>query len=112
MVEIAYSNCRSIRDMSLRLEQPSRIVFGPTAGNPNGYLGGYLMHSAQSAGAILPGAGKRGRHFEGVLGGQTHSDQLRRMRFPGGGNQACWSLKLRSGSRKSCPTPHGFGSIR
>ena len=61
-------NYRSIREMSLELEQLN-IVFGPNGtGKSNIYKAIHLM---RRAGAVFPGAGERGRHSEGVLGRQN-----------------------------------------
>lgn len=63
-------NYRSIRDMSLELEQLN-IVFGPNGtGKSNIYKAIHLIHSA-AQGQFSRGAGERRRNSEGVLGRQN-----------------------------------------
>ena len=72
-------NYRSIRDMSLELEQLN-IVFGPNGtGKSNIYKAIYLMHSAAQ------GQFSQALANEGVLGGQN-PQRPAAAHEPGGGN--------------------------
>ncbi len=103
-------NYRSIRDMSLELEQLN-IVFGPNGtGKSNIYKAIYLMHSA-AQGQFSRGAGKRGGHFESVLGGQN-PQRPAAAHEPRRWKRKPMNMSFRSGLWKSCPTPHSFSSIR
>lgn len=76
-------NYRSIRDMSLELEQLN-IVFGPNGtGKSNIYKAIYLMHSA-AQGQFSQALANEG-HFESVLGGQN-PQRPAAAHEPGGGN--------------------------
>ncbi len=76
-------NYRSIRDMSLELEQLN-IVFGPNGtGKSNIYKAIYLMHSA-AQGQFSRALANEG-DFESVLGGQN-PQRPAAAHEPGGGN--------------------------
>lgn len=102
-------NYRSIRDMSLELEQLN-IVFGPNGtGKSNIYKAIYLMHSA-AQGQFSRALANEGGILKVFWAGKTRSDQLRRMVWRW--KRKPMNMSFRSGSWKSCPTPHSFSSIR
>ena len=71
-------NYRSIRDMSLELEQLN-IVFGPNGtGKSNIYKAIHLMHSA-AQGQFSQALANEGGILKVFWAGKTRSDQLRRM---------------------------------
>lgn len=77
-------NYRSIRDMSLELEQLN-IVFGPNGtGKSNIYKAIYLMHSA-AQGQFSQALANEGGNFESVLGGKN-PQRPAATHEPGGGN--------------------------
>ena len=102
-------NYRSIRDMSLELEQLN-IVFGPNGtGNRKIHKAIYLMHSA-AQGQFSQALANEGGILKMFWAGKTRSDQLRRMNLAV--ETEPMNMSFRSGSWKSCPTPHSFSSIR
>ncbi|HCS6352950.1 TPA: AAA family ATPase, partial [Escherichia coli] len=71
-------NYRSIREMSLELEQLN-IVFGPNGtGKSNIYKAIHLMHSA-AQGQFSQALANEGGILKVFWAGKTRSDQLRRM---------------------------------
>ena len=98
-------NYRSIRDMSLELEQLN-IVFGPNGtGKSNIYKAIYLMHSA-AQGQFSQALANEGGILKVFWAGKTRSDQLRRMNLAV--ETETYEYELQVGFVEKLPYPSQF----
>jgi hypothetical protein len=101
-------NYRSIRDMSLELEQLN-IVFGPNGtGKSNIYKAIHLMHSA-AQGQFSQALANEGGILKVFWAGKTRSDQLRRMNLV---ETETYEYELQVGFVEKLPYPRSFSSTR
>ncbi|MCU6311354.1 AAA family ATPase [Enterobacter cloacae] len=98
-------NYRSIRDMSLELEQLN-IVFGPNGtGKSNIYKAIHLMHSA-AQGQFSQALANEGGILKVFWAGKTRSDQLRRMNLAV--ETETYEYELQVGFVEKLPYPSQF----